>query len=102
MLKVMFKSLLIISAYAIMQAGPSGCRIVLQLDPLDVRFTQEECSRKFQNGTRLVDLYWKIVFGTASVESVPHIRVVRWRDLNWSIDNRRLAVWRMLALTNFV
>ena len=72
------------------------------LSPREVRFTQQECSPWFQDGTWLPELFMSVVSGAVRVGDVPPLRVYWYRGRRYSVDNRRLAVWRILHLQGVV
>ena len=72
------------------------------VDPLDVRFTQAEVSPVFSDGTWLPVTYFQILSGQIRVGDVPLICCYWHQGRRFSIDNRRLAVWRALRLRGSV
>lgn len=73
------------------------------ISPAEVRFTQAACNPEFKNGAgTLPELYFSIVSGRIGLGDVRPIRCY-WHEGRWySVDNRRLAVWRVLHLSGHV
>lgn len=59
-----------------------------------ITFTQETVSTKFSNGILLDDVSKGLKDGTLSPDSIPCIHVVQWLGQWWSLDNRRLRVFK--------
>ncbi|KAH3867153.1 uncharacterized protein LOC127867457 [Dreissena polymorpha] len=64
--------------------------------PSDIRFCQESVSNKFRDGTRFVELEDDIAAGRRTVQSIPPIEIARYKGKWYSLDNRRLRVFKKL------
>ena len=77
------------------------------LDPLQIRFTQASCRHMFGTGLLLswawCDAMESVLSGQSPSrqrsELLAPIEVVYWRGRHWSLDNRRLAVFKLLAMS---
>ncbi|KAL5266647.1 hypothetical protein ACHWQZ_G003874 [Mnemiopsis leidyi] len=71
------------------------------LNPMEVRYTNETISAKFQDGRTVDSTIAEIKNGLADINDIPTIKVVQnlgdgtW----WSLNNRRLHVFRSLYKT---
>lgn len=68
-----------------------------RMHPSEIRYTQDSISRRFQNGTLLEEAVEKLVRGESHIDDFPPIRVFREKGIVYSIDNRRLFVFKSLA-----
>ncbi|MCB1115028.1 MAG: AAA family ATPase [Chlamydiia bacterium] len=59
-----------------------------------IRFTQNSVSPYFSDGTSVEELAQKLASGELSVGIIKLIRVVRYQNQLWSIDNRRLRAFK--------
>lgn len=75
--------------------------MLLGLAPSHIRFTQRRCKNSFSNGgMTLEEAACSIAGGELSPHDLPTIRVVMHDDSHcYSLDNRRLAVFRLLQMT---
>ncbi|XP_063685619.1 uncharacterized protein LOC134819554 [Bolinopsis microptera] len=69
----------------------------LMLDPLKIAYSQDSISFKFVNGTLLSTAIAKLVRGTLKLSQFPPIRVFHLRNTWFSLDNRRLYVFKEAA-----
>ncbi|KAL5266648.1 hypothetical protein ACHWQZ_G003875 [Mnemiopsis leidyi] len=69
----------------------------LMLDPLKIAYSQDSISFKFTNGTLLSTAITKLVRGTLKLSQFPPIRVFHLRNTWFSLDNRRLYVFKEVA-----
>ena len=72
------------------------------MDPYDVRFTQDSIAVRFQypfNSTRIDDAADMIISGEWTASTFPCIRAVKVDGVRFSLDNRRLWVFRKAGLT---
>ena len=68
------------------------------VSPLDIRFTQRNCSAWFRDGTNMGTLLQEVMACETFPESIKHLRIV-WDGEHWySLDNRRLAVLRLACI----
>lgn len=74
-----------------------GPRTKLTLDPLKIAFSQDSIKFKFCNGALLSQVIVKLVRGTLKVQDFPPIRVFHYNNNWWSLDNRRLYVFKEAA-----
>ena len=73
------------------------------VDPREVKFTQAWCSPWFRNGDGTIpDLFMNIVSGTVRVRDVPPLCVYWYQGRRFSVDNRRLVVWRALRMQGVI
>ena len=70
------------------------------LSPLDIRFTQETISPILRNGRPLIDIVRQIACSSIRNGDVPMpvLRVVKHSGSFFSLDNRSLAVFRILEM----
>ena len=68
------------------------------VSPVDIRFTQRNCAGWFGLGSNLGDELQALVEGTKSEKDHQMIRIVWDGNFWYSLDNRRLALWRLYAL----
>lgn len=75
----------------------------LFVDPSDVGFTQCSISPTFQDGRKLLDVVLQLARSDIQKRTIPMMNVVRHDD-GWlySLDNRRLAVFRLLKMAGCV
>lgn len=97
------------AALALQKIGISACRtnpadFFAYLTPAEVRFTQQNCSNNFSNrhgqgGKSIGDTARELAAGEIQKRDVEMIRVVEHDDgFTYSVDNRRLAVFRLLCM----
>ncbi|CAK0822927.1 unnamed protein product [Prorocentrum cordatum] len=75
----------------------------LFVKPSQIRFTQHKCSPKFSDrdghGVSIGDTALQLIEGDVHKRDVPMIKVVEHEDGHiYSVDNRRLAVFRLLEI----
>lgn len=75
-------------------------KIQSRLNPKQIRFTHETISNKFSSGNRLSEAIEDIKNGTLLVDDFPPIRVVFYKQLFWSLDNRRLYVFKEASVAS--
>ena len=69
-----------------------------RIDPRRIRFSQAKCSPQFRDGTPILALLCELWLDPSKVHRVPPIRVV-WNSRYWtSLDNRRLALFKILRI----
>ena len=61
-----------------------------------IRFTQCSVSANFRNGDFLVELVCALAEGVVEVADVEPMNITYWENAWWSLDNRRLAVFRVV------
>ncbi|GAB1600145.1 uncharacterized protein LOC115211823, partial [Argonauta hians] len=66
----------------------------IELAPSQIRFTQDSISSKFQNGNNIYDLIDDIVYGVVTPSEIQRIRTFKLHNKYYSVDNRRLYVFR--------
>mmetsp|Transcript_10248 Transcript_10248/g.23334 ORF Transcript_10248/g.23334 Transcript_10248/m.23334 type:complete len:297 (-) Transcript_10248:68-958(-) len=87
-----------------MSVPPSLSTRPRQENPLNIRFTHDEISDAFQprgaevEGQRLDDVIQAILDGEASADEFPPLCVVDFAGDLYSLSNRRLFVFRVLAM----
>jgi flagellar biosynthesis GTPase FlhF len=60
----------------------------------DIKFTQNNISDRFTDGTSLTELSQQIIYKQINPNAIPPIRVVNFRGMWWALDNRRLRVFK--------
>ena len=68
---------------------------VIELNPQTIRFTHDSIFHIFKNGVRLSDTISDLENNLIKVEDFPMIRVVLHKGCYWSLDNRRLYVFKV-------
>ena len=68
----------------------------IRLSPAEIRFIHDNICRKFKNGRSVNDTIDQIAKGCMSVEELPKIAVIKKDGYYYSLDNRRLYVYRVL------
>lgn len=68
-----------------------------QLDPRQIRFTHDRISPSFSSGIGLDDTIESILTGQMKVDTIPPLEVVEHHAQYYSLSNRRLFVFRVLA-----
>lgn len=66
------------------------------LSPADIRFVHDSIRSHFRNGNRVNDTIKDIANGLLRVDALPMIRVILCSGNFFSLDNRRLYVYRVL------
>jgi superfamily I DNA and/or RNA helicase len=59
----------------------------------EIKFTQNNVSDRFTDGTLLAELSQQLITKQTSLAAIPPIRVVNFRGTWWTLDNRRLRVF---------
>lgn len=77
-----------------------GGQIISRLNPKQIRYTHETINNKFSNSYRLADAINGLKSGSLKADDFPAIRVVFHRQLMWSLDNRRLYVFKEAGITD--
>ena len=68
------------------------------LGPKRIRFSQSWCSPTFRSGLPIAEWVIRLLLGASVVTDLPLIHVV-WTGKHWfSLDNRRLAAYRFVAI----
>ncbi len=68
------------------------------IDPYAVRFSQSSISNTFRNGTVIDDLAISLKNGSVRANEIPPIRLIDRNNILYSLDNRRLEVFRRANL----
>ncbi|CAK8684611.1 unnamed protein product [Clavelina lepadiformis] len=68
------------------------------LSPGDIKFSQNTISKTFQDGEDVNLTILKIAAGKLTASDIDRINVVKKHGAYWSLDNRRLYVFRVLQL----
>lgn len=71
-------------------------------EPCEILFTQATIKSKFKNGKSLEETACQLACSDIQKRDLPMIRVVRHEGFMYSLDNRRLAVFRLLQLTGII
>jgi hypothetical protein len=71
--------------------------MALELCPFYVRFTHDRISNTFRNGTNIDDAIRRILRQEMDPHQFPPIEVVRFGGHVYSLSNRRLFMYRVLA-----
>jgi len=74
---------------------PLGLAPCNKADPRKVRFTQNSILSTFKNGESIYDLATALRTGTIAAEVIPAIRTFVKDGVLYSLDNRRLAAFRL-------
>ena len=73
--------------------------VPLQLDPLDVRFTHDEISAHFRDGSWVDQTFQDVVGSKLDPSEIPACDLVHSSDgLIWSLSNRRFNVFHVLRV----
>eukprot|EP01119_Soliformovum_irregulare_P000918 TRINITY_DN10673_c0_g1_i2.p1 TRINITY_DN10673_c0_g1~~TRINITY_DN10673_c0_g1_i2.p1 ORF type:complete len:149 (-),score=17.39 TRINITY_DN10673_c0_g1_i2:90-536(-) len=59
-----------------------------------LRYTHNFVFLKFSDGRRVCDTVSDLQTGKISIDDIPPIRVILYKSLYWSLDNRRLHVFK--------
>jgi len=78
-------------------ASPTAAATTTEMDPQDIRFTHDQIANAFRNGRNLDDIIEQIVHGDLQADSFPPMIVVRSGEKCYSLNNRRLFVFRVLS-----
>ena len=70
------------------------------MDPSDIRFTQDSISSTFQDGSAVDDMVNGLKNGTIDPKSVKPIRVFQQNGKIYSLDNRRLYAFKQAGMDN--
>eukprot|EP00906_Rhabdomonas_costata_P014544 RCo020905 len=81
---------------ALLQKLPPSPRTLPRLSAREILYTQATIKSTFQDGRKLIATYHDLLEGKITVESIPAIRVVRKDNRVYSLDNRRLWVFKKL------
>ena len=73
-----------------------------QEKPSKIRFTQKSIAAKFRNGHLLEDLACQIAECIVGVNDVELIRIVNHENYWFSLDNRRLGIFRLHEKTGWI
>ena len=76
--------------------------VYIRRELCDLRFTQKSISSKLRNGKSLESFAVEIAECTTGIDDVELIKVVNHAGLTFSLDNRRLAIFRLLHMTGIV
>ena len=76
---------------------PRPYTIKLNVDPRRVRFTHDSINHKFQNGKSLDETIFNILYRNLKVKKFPPIELVQHEGVLYSLSNRRLFVFRVVA-----
>ena len=76
---------------------PRPYTIKLNVDPRRVRFTHDSINHKFQNGKSLDETIFNILYCNLKVQKFPPIELVQHEGALYSLSNRRLFVFRVVA-----
>ncbi|CAD7925974.1 unnamed protein product [Amoebophrya sp. A120] len=68
--------------------------------PCDILFTQNSIKGQFQDGRTLLDTALELARQDIQKRDIPMITAVRYQGDLWTLDNRRLAVFRLLQMAN--
>ena len=79
-----------------------GKQGLMRMEPYNLRFTQQRISSTFRDGKSLQTLACQIAACIIHVDEVEVIKVVNHAGLHFSLDNRRLAVFRLLEMTGHI
>ncbi|XP_036358910.1 uncharacterized protein LOC115211823 [Octopus sinensis] len=66
----------------------------ITLSPKEIRYTQDSISSCFQNGNEIQDLISDIIKGQTTINEIRTIRVFLKDEKHYSVDNRRLYVFK--------
>ena len=69
-----------------------------EVDPCVIRFSQAECSARFRSGTSLAAAWRALIAGDLIVLSFLQIKVIASHGRLFSLDNRRLVLWRLMGI----
>lgn len=70
--------------------------------PSEIYFTQSSIKSCFQDGRSLMETARQVARHDIDKSEIVMMRVVSYNGRLWSLDNRRLAVFRLLAMTDKV
>ena len=70
--------------------------------PCILRFTQCSVGNTFRSGVSLLETACALAEGHITVNDIEPIRIVYWDNHWWSLDNRRLAVFRILEFAGLI
>ena len=68
------------------------------VDPQDIRFSQDSISSRFKNGNSVSDTIDKLKTGELTAKDFPNIRVVKRDGKLYTLDNRRLYCFKEAGL----
>ena len=71
---------------------------IRHVDPCVIRFSQAECSPRFRSGTSLAAAWQALISGDLFVDSFPPMKVIGRHGRLFSLDNRRLVLWRLMRI----
>ena len=75
----------------------------MQVDPLMVRFTHSKIRNRFSGNSKLImDTYNDLKSGLVKIEELPQIQIFIINDEMYSMNNRRLYLFKMLAREGFL
>ncbi|KAL0490793.1 hypothetical protein AKO1_009605 [Acrasis kona] len=79
-------------------SGEQSYQVDAWIDPNEIRFTQSSISQHFQDGRTIHQMLQDLRQEHVHVGQIPPIQVVKGVDCYWSVDNRRLWVYRKAQL----
>ncbi|XP_078481569.1 uncharacterized protein LOC144742631 [Ciona intestinalis] len=68
----------------------------IELSPAEIRFLQDSIGPYFRSGGSVNECIYDILKGRSDINTFPKIRIVKHGNLFWSLDNRRLYIFRVL------
>lgn len=68
--------------------------MVLELSPSEIRYSQNSMRSRFRNGNPIEETLRKLLSGKITVVDIPRIRVAEKDGKYYSMDNRRLYVFK--------
>ncbi|XP_078481546.1 uncharacterized protein LOC144742627 [Ciona intestinalis] len=68
----------------------------IELSPAEIRFLQDSIGPYFRSGGSVNECIYDILRGRSDINTFPKIRIVKRDNLFWSLDNRRLYIFRVL------
>ncbi|XP_076824816.1 uncharacterized protein LOC143470521 isoform X3 [Clavelina lepadiformis] len=71
---------------------------MVSLKPSEIRFTQDSIAMYFQNGEAINNVCERIALGELNIDDFPKIEVVPLDEFYFSLDNRRLYMFRVLEI----
>jgi len=76
--------------------------MLIELAPSDIRFMQDSIYPSFYGGKRVNDVIEDIYSGRTSLNVLPRIEVTKRNNKYYSLDNRRLYLYRVLEKRGFL
>lgn len=68
--------------------------MVLELSPSEIRYSQSTISSRFRNGNPIEETLRKLLSQKITVDNIPRISVAKKDGKYYSMDNRRLYVFK--------